>query len=70
MHKRYGRENTSIACYNTHIILLPNTMMGLYGPYAGGLGGLMTLFMMISYLLFVTLMVLSIAALWKYINKK
>jgi len=38
--------------------------------YAGGWGGGMMLFMSLTWLLVTVALVLSIAALWKYINKK
>lgn len=41
-----------------------------YNYMMGGGGGSMMLFAWITYLLFVALLVLGIAALWKYINKK
>jgi len=36
----------------------------------GGAGGGMMFFAWLSYLLVITLLILGIAALWKYINKK
>lgn len=41
-----------------------------YNYMMGGSGGSMMFFSWITYLLFVALLVLGIAALWKYINKK
>ncbi len=44
-------------------------MMG-YNYMMGGSGGGIMLFAWITYILVIILLVLSIAALWKYINKK
>lgn len=38
--------------------------------YVGGWGGGMMLFMSFTWLLVTAALILSIAALWKYINKK
>lgn len=41
-----------------------------YNYMMGGSGGSMMLFAWITYILFVALLILGIAALWKYINRK
>lgn len=38
--------------------------------FAGGFGSSMMFFMWINYVLITVLLILSIMALWKYINKK
>ena len=41
-----------------------------YGYMMGSGGGAMMLFSWVSYLLVVVLLVLGVAALWKYLNQK
>jgi len=66
----FAEKYLSDILYTTHNFTIhSNTMMG-YNYMMGGAGGGMMFFAWLTYILVISLLILGILALWKYISKK